>query len=138
MTTAREVGAGGLLDRRVRLAKVVADVAAVLVFVTIGRAVHAHGLAVVGLASTAWPFLSALAFGWFALARRRRDGATFLDGVFVVFSTVALGMFLRVISGQGIAVAFVFVALGFLGLEMLGWRLLAAGMQRRGARRRAC
>jgi hypothetical protein len=32
---------------------------------------------------------------------------------------------LRVVSGQGTAVAFVIVALAFLGLFLLGWRLLA-------------
>jgi hypothetical protein len=52
--------------------------------------------------------------------------------VIVWISTVALAMALRVISGQGTAVAFVFVALGFLGVAMLGWRLLIAGVRRRG------
>jgi hypothetical protein len=37
---------------------------------------------------------------------------------------VALGMLLRVISGQGTAPAFIGVALAFLGLFLLGWRLL--------------
>jgi hypothetical protein len=36
---------------------------------------------------------------------------------------VAFGMVLRVVSGQGTAVAFVGVALAFLGLFLLGWRL---------------
>jgi hypothetical protein len=35
-------------------------------------------------------------------------------------------MVLRAVSGQGTAVAFVFVALAFLGLFMLGWRVVAA------------
>jgi hypothetical protein len=87
------------------------DVAAVLLFAGIGRSVHAHGLSVAGLASTAWPFLSGLCAGWVALAVSRRDG-----------SSVSV---LRVIAGQGTAVAFVFVALGFLGAVMVGWRLLA-------------
>jgi hypothetical protein len=39
--------------------------------------------------------------------------------------TVALGMLLRVVSGQGTAPAFIGVALVFLGLFLLGWRLLA-------------
>jgi hypothetical protein len=38
---------------------------------------------------------------------------------------VALGMILRVVSGQGTAVAFIAVALAFLALFLLGWRLLA-------------
>ena len=34
------------------------------------------------------------------------------------------GMVLRVVAGQGTAVAFVGVALAFLGLFLLGWRLV--------------
>ena len=40
-------------------------------------------------------------------------------------STVVVGMVLRVVSGQGTAVAFVVVALAFLGMELLGWRVLS-------------
>jgi hypothetical protein len=39
--------------------------------------------------------------------------------------TVVLGMAFRVVSGQGTAPAFVGVALAFLGLFLLGWRLLS-------------
>jgi hypothetical protein len=34
-------------------------------------------------------------------------------------------MVLRVVSGQGTAIAFIVVALVFLALFLLGWRLLA-------------
>jgi hypothetical protein len=34
-------------------------------------------------------------------------------------------MILRVVSGQGTAVTFILISLAFLGLFMLGWRLLA-------------
>ena len=33
-------------------------------------------------------------------------------------------MVLRVVSGQGTAVAFIVVAVAFLGLFLLGWRVL--------------
>jgi cell division protein FtsX len=39
--------------------------------------------------------------------------------------TVAVGMVLRVAAGQGTAAAFVAVALAFVGLFLLGWRLVA-------------
>jgi hypothetical protein len=119
-----------------RKAGVAADLAAVLLFVGIGRSVHAHGLSLAGLASTAWPFVSGLCAGWIAIAASRRDGTSVMDGVLVCVSTVALGMALRVVSGQGTAVAFVLVALGFLGAVMLGWRLLGAYVQRRSRFRR--
>jgi hypothetical protein len=40
-------------------------------------------------------------------------------------------MIVRVISGQGTAVAFIVVALAFLGLFLLGWRLLWGLARRR-------
>ena len=100
------------------------DVCCVAAFVVIGRASHTEGETVAGLARTAWPFLAGLAAGWLATRAWRRPGALG-PGVGVWLVAVALGMVLRAVSGQGVAVAFVFVALAFLGLFMLGWRLLA-------------
>jgi hypothetical protein len=112
------------LGRRMRRALVMVDIAAVLVFVGVGRSVHAHGLSVAGMASTAWPFLCGLGGAWVALTLRGDDGTSVWDGVVATISTVAIGMTLRVVSGQGTAFAFVLVALGFLGAAMTGWRLL--------------
>jgi hypothetical protein len=39
--------------------------------------------------------------------------------------TVALGQALRVLAGQGTALAFIIVSLLFLGLFLLGWRIAA-------------
>lgn len=76
------------------------------------------------MASTAWPFLVGLAVGWCALGARRQPGTSLVDGLVVVVATVAVGMVLRVLAGQGTAVAFIIVALCFLGACMLGWRAL--------------
>jgi len=113
------------------------DLAAVLLFVGSGRAVHAHGVSIAGLASTAWPFVSGLAAGWLALVLWRRSGTSLGGGLALCISTVAIGMALRVLSGQGTAAAFVAVALGFLGATMLGWRVLAAGLRHLRPARRA-
>ena len=111
--------------RSARLA-VVLDVACVLVFVIIGRASHGEGLT--GVASTAWPFLAGLAGGWLATAslagRAWRPFGLWPAGVGAWLGAVALGMLFRVVSGQGTAPAFIGVALAFLGLFLLGWRLL--------------
>ena len=40
------------------------------------------------------------------------------------------GMALRVAAGQGTALAFVLVALAFLGLFLLGWRVVARVLRR--------
>lgn len=102
------------------------DVLCVLIFVIIGRASHAKGEALAGIVSTSWPFLAGLAAGWIASRSWRRPLALRPAGLTIWLSTVAIGMLLRVISGQGTAVAFIVVALAFLGLFLLGWRLLAA------------
>lgn len=109
---------------------VVLDLLAVLVFVAIGRSVHDHGVNVVGLASTTWPFAVGLAAGWLVVIVRGRAGTSVNDGLFVSITTVTVGMLLRSVAGQGTAVAFVLVALFFLGAFMLGWRVALAGLRR--------
>ena len=52
-------------------------------------------------------------------------------GVGVWAGTVIGGQLLRVISGQGTALAFIVVSLLFLGLFLLGWRLGARLVTRR-------
>ena len=115
--------------RPVRLA-VVLDCCCVLAFVIIGRARHAEGETLPGIASTAWPFLTGLAFGWLAARAWRRPLGLAPAGVGAWLGTVVLGMVLRVVAGQGTAVAFIFVALAFLGLFLLGWRLVASLLAR--------
>jgi len=110
---------------------VLLDVCCVLVFVIIGRASHTQGETLGGIASTAWPFLAGLAAGWIVSRAWRRPLALRPPGVIVWLLTVALGMVLRVVSGQGTAAPFIVVALAFLGLFLLGWRLLAGRLARR-------
>jgi hypothetical protein len=106
------------------------DVGCVLVFVIIGRASHTKGESLAGVASTAWPFLAGLAGGWLATAGLagqrawRQPFRLWPAGVGAWLGAVVLGMAFRVVSGQGTAPAFVGVALAFLGLFLLGWRLL--------------
>jgi hypothetical protein len=102
---------------------VVVDFAFVLLFVTLGRSSHHHGFGVVGIASTTWPFAVGLGAGWLGIARERRSGLSLRDGSRIVVVMVAVGMVLRVVAGQGTALAFILVALGFLGFMLLGWRL---------------
>ena len=105
-----------------------------LIFVVIGRASHTKGETLAGIASTSWPFLCGLGVGWAASRAWRRPLALRPAGIVVWLCTVALGMLLRVVSGQGTAVAFIIVALAFLGLFLLGWRLLGRLLTRQGQR----
>lgn len=112
-----------------------ADACCVLAFVAIGRASHHDGESVAGLASTAWPFLAGLGAGLLAVRMWRRPAALIPAGVGAWLGAAGLGMVLRVVAGQGTAPAFIAVALGFLGLFLLGWRALA-GVCRASVRRR--
>lgn len=101
-----------------------ADLGCVLLFVVIGRANHHAGGGADGLWDTFWPFAAGAMAGLLATRWWRRPAALLPAGVGVWLGTVALGMILRVLAGQGTAFAFILVALAFLGLFQLGWRLL--------------
>jgi Protein of unknown function (DUF3054) len=100
-----------------------ADLACVLLFVVIGRANHHDAGGLAGLWDTAWPFATGTAAGLLATRYWRRPTSLVPVGVGVWLCTVAIGMLLRVIAGQGTAFAFILVALAFLGLFQLGWRV---------------
>jgi hypothetical protein len=104
------------------------DICCVLAFVLIGRSAHHHGETIAGLAMTAWPFLAGLAAGLLVTRAWRRPAAIVPGGMGAWLGTVVIGMLLRVIFGQGTAFAFILVALAFLGLFMLGWRVAAHGV----------
>jgi hypothetical protein len=109
------------------------DFVVVLIFVTIGRAHHNDGETTRGIFTTTWPFAVGLLLAWLFLIKTKRGGWTFKSGVLVATVTTAVGMVLRVISGQGTATAFIFVALAFLLLGMLGWRLVGKVLVKRRA-----
>lgn len=103
----------------------VLDLCCVVAFVLIGRASHSEGETLAGAATTAWPFLAGLLIGWLVTRGWRRPAALVATGVGVWLATVAAGMALRAVSGQGVAATFVLVTLVFLGLAMFGWRAVA-------------
>ncbi|MGO4360202.1 DUF3054 domain-containing protein [Terrabacter sp. 2TAF16] len=108
------------------------DVALVLVFAAVGRASHDESSPVLGVLSTAWPFLVGTGLGWLVVRVVRRSWP--LDvapGVTVWFATVLVGMLLRHAVGSGTAVSFVVVASVVLALFLLGWRALGAYAVRR-------
>ena len=116
----------------------VVDAALVIVFAVVGRTSHAEGLDVAGVWGTAWPFLAGLGVGWLAARAWRHPFAPWPTGVVVWAATLVVGMLLRVVSGQGAAVAFVVVAAITLAVLLIGWRGIAALVVRLGrARHRA-
>ncbi|MFD4183904.1 DUF3054 domain-containing protein [Rhodococcus sp. NPDC058514] len=113
------------------------DVVLVIVFCAIGRRTHDEANALVGLASTAWPFLGGLAAGWLAnqaLYRNKSAPASvFPAGVIIWLCTVVVGMVLRAIGGQGTAFSFIVVATCVLAAFLLGWRAIYAAVRKRSA-----
>ena len=97
------------------------DLVCVLVFAAVGRASHAEGVTLAGLAVTAWPFLAGALVGTAAAARRRRPGSLG-SGLLVWLGTVLLGLLLRALTGAGVAASFVVVTAVVLAAFLLGWR----------------
>ena len=110
-----------------------ADVVLVLVFVAIGRRSHEESSALVGVATTAWPFLVGLALGWAAARAWRSPVLLWPTGVLVWVLTVVVGLVLRVVSGAGTAFSFVVVATVVLGVFLLGWRAVVRLLHRHSA-----
>jgi hypothetical protein len=103
------------------------DATVVCLFAAIGRRNHGESGALLAVATTAWPFLVGLAACWLvSLSTLRRAPLLVRDGIPLWLATVAIGMVLRHLAGAGTAVAFVVVAILFLGAGLLGWRVLAA------------
>ena len=121
------------MDPRLRtLVAFAIDVAAVAVFVVIGRASHREDQS--AFAVTFWPFATGLVVGWAAARGWRRPFAILHTAVPAWIGTVLIGMLLRAASGQGVAVPFVIVAAIVLGALLLGWRFLMAALDRSATR----
>ncbi|GEK80315.1 DUF3054 domain-containing protein [Agrococcus baldri] len=114
---------------RAVVAALVVDAVLVVAFAAIGRATHHDGVlgeGGSGLATTAWPFLAALAAGWLASLAWRAPLAPLRAGAPIWLVTVVGGMLLRALSGQGTAVPFIVVATLTLLAMLVGWRAIAS------------
>ena len=114
-----------------------ADLVLVLVFVLIGRGSHDEGFTLLGTLNTAWPFVTGLALGWLVSRAWRTPLSMRRTALPVWASTVVVGVLLRALSGQGVAVSFVIVTLLVLAAFLFGWRALAGLLVTRRTRREA-
>ncbi|MDD1477542.1 DUF3054 domain-containing protein [Arthrobacter sp. H16F315] len=113
-----------------------ADAVLILLFAAIGRDAHQRGDIVTGVFATAWPFLAGAALAWLVLRLWRSPLSMAPAGVAVWLGAVTVGMLLRAVTGQTVVLPFIIVALLSLGLLLLGYRLIAAGVRRFTTRRR--
>lgn len=108
------------------------DLILVGLFALIGRAAHRESLDFAGWFATASPFLVALAVGWAIALLLGVDAkrVSFADHT-IIAVTIALGLGLRVLSGETAAVPFVLVATVVLLLFLLVPRLVVRTVARR-------
>jgi hypothetical protein len=106
------------------------DVAAVLLFVAVGRRNHDEGSSVSGVFGTAAPFLIALVIGWF-VSRSWTNPFARNAVVITWLMTVIVGLALRKLAfGDGIATPFIVVATMTLGVLIGVGRAVAKRLSR--------
>lgn len=107
----------------------------VVAFAAAGRSSHDEGLSPAGIADTAWPFLAALVAGWLLVALWGRPPTSFRAWGVLWPVTVAGGMLLRWLTGDGTALPFVLVATTVLGAGLLAVRVVLSAVVRARSRR---
>lgn len=118
------------------------DIFLVVVFAFQGRSAHSSENTLIGVLDTAWPFLGGLALGWL-ITRQWKVTSGGLPVAFQIWPaavmlalvTWAIGLLLRSVSGDTNDGAFPLVALGFLLLMMVGWRIVWGSIVRIRAQR---
>ena len=118
----------GPISRKSIIVAGVLDAFLMLMFAAIGRLNHGETLA--GLAVTYWPFLGGLIVGWLLVRAWRHPLNVVWTGLGVWVASVTGGLLLRLASGQGVQLSFAIVTIIVLGVFLLGWRAIAALMQR--------
>lgn len=108
-----------------------ADLALVVAFAATGRSTHESGLAVLGILSTAGPFLAACLLTWAVLRAWRCPAAPWPTGVLIWLGTAVGGLALRALFGGGMTPSFLAVAILVLGVALLLPRTVAALVLRR-------
>jgi hypothetical protein len=114
-----------------RVIAIAADVAAVLLFVVLGRGSHDEGNGIGSVLNVAAPFLIGVGVGWLVSAAARSRPFAVRTGVQIWLPAVVIGVLLRWFAwDRGTAVSFIVVAALFLGLFIVGWRLVVSAATR--------
>ncbi|AEF42579.1 putative conserved transmembrane protein [Hoyosella subflava DQS3-9A1] len=113
---------------RVVTLAVIVDVIAVVAFATAGRLHHEEAANMAGVVSTSLPFLVGLAAGWITVLKALENAhplAVFPTGIALWAWTMVGGVIIRLLSGEGAALAFVLTAALVTGALLIGWRGIA-------------
>lgn len=120
------------VDRRPPPVAVGLDVAAVMLFVVLGRNSHDEGGGIGIVFEIAAPFLIGLAVAWLLSPNLRTRPWSVRAGVDVWLGTVIIGMLLRrLVWDRGTALSFVIVTTIVLGVLIVGWRAIWSITRRR-------
>ncbi|WP_243224797.1 DUF3054 domain-containing protein [Microbacterium sp. CIAB417] len=109
------------------------DAVLVVVFCLLGGLSHSLGEpdAAARVLASIWPFLAALIVVHAVALLGGIDAARVVPGILIWVVTVAGGMALRALTGQGTAWAFVVVTAIVLAVFLVGWRVVALLRRRR-------
>ena len=105
------------------LPAIAVDVICILIFAIVGRSSHQETTDLLGVAHTAWPFLTGCLAGT-VIGRTWRHPGSLRSGVAVWLGTVVGGMVLRVLTGAGVQLSFILIASFVLALLLIGWRAI--------------
>ncbi|MDL5156006.1 DUF3054 domain-containing protein [Actinomycetospora termitidis] len=103
------------------------DALAVLVFAAIGRRSHDESGALLGVLTTAAPFLVGALVGAL-LSRSWRDPLSWRSGIAVWLGAVVIGLALRAVLFERLPLSFAVVATVSLAVLVLGWRAAVRGI----------
>jgi len=120
------------------IGSVLADVAAVAIFVVVGRLSHDETLTASGLVRTGWPFVIGVVGGYIGIVLTRWPALSLRGGTVIAVKTFVIGLVLRYgVANDGTPFAFVVVTIVVLTALMLGWRLATLAVLRRSESRLA-
>lgn len=110
------------------------DLVLIVTFAAIGMANH-HGEIFPGLLIVAWPFVAGAAIGWLVIRAWKAPARPLRSGIPIWILAAGAGMILRVATGGGFAWSFLIVTVLVLGAFLVGWRAIAALVNRARAER---
>ena len=120
------------------IGSVLADLAAVAVFVVVGRLSHDESLSASGLVRTGWPFVVGVVGGYIGIVLTRWPALSLRGGTVIAVKTLVIGLVLRYgVANDGTPFSFVVVTILVLTTLMLGWRLVTLAVLRRSESRLA-